>query len=488
MDYLNILAMLLTLPAESAPCTAELSDAALESGRFELPAVQASPERAIRIEDPQMNGRPLSASARLTDGRLVITASTSTPGDFSAWMIAADGVLELSATLEESITADCVQGRKLRYRWLADPLESPLRVRTGPKPQICGASYESFALAQSDTGILDAGAPDTVRAVHNSIGETVLVLVDQTWYRAPVEAVGRCPSDPLEPEDRTELCKGVEDGRGDTSGRVHVCIDATGSDIEVKRPTSVIRANTEVEVTLYAIEGVPWTVALGGERGSVPLDANRNRNIGASDGGRTRRRSFLFTPRQPGKADLRVVRTDSGDSWTIEFEVEAIYWGAIRFGLGTVFGDAVHKRYRTVSQSAGTALEVRLEDDRGFEVELVLGVSPYLFDVLAFGGRSYRSHNLRIAPYIGFGLASETPSGVEALGSVHLGLEFEFAPAVSLAATAVLRSVEVLDDGVALGSLVEPNAPFTRGSDRWGFGLVLNVSPGFLTFESPFPG
>lgn len=277
-----------------------------------------------------------------------------------------------------------------------------------------------------------------------------------------------------------------------TAGVERVCIDvATNRDvIDVWRRTSIIPANTEVEVTIVHHQDDSWIVTLGGSRGIVqPKSAARKETLDKAQDDDHRLQVYRFAPRKPGEADLTVTKVTPPNqpsrTRTIEFEVVAIYWGAIRFGLGTVFGDAAGRKYRTAFAPGSQQLEIQLENNRTYQFELVMGAGLFVFDLVS-GGRSYPNHNLRIAPFIGFGLLSDTPSGIEALNSFHVGFEFELARSVSVAATAVLRSVEVLADDLAVGAAVEPQTQITERADRWGFGLVLNVSPGFLVFQSPF--
>lgn len=198
---------------------------------------------------------------------------------------------------------------------------------------------------------------------------------------------------------------------------------------------------------------------------------------------------FTFAPRQPGTADLKLFDTDDLTArplMTFELEVEPRYWGAVRFGLGSLFGK--WNSYEIATLSGSRQPEVR-ETANGATFELVSGFAPFLFDVVKYGGRSETGgKNLYIAPYIGFGVIGTSPDkGIQGLSSFHAGLEFEIAQNLSIAATFVYRR------GRQLAAGYTPGAPVTAGmtvdnvtTDSWGrgFAIVVNASPSFLQFAT----
>lgn len=198
---------------------------------------------------------------------------------------------------------------------------------------------------------------------------------------------------------------------------------------------------------------------------------------------------FTFAPRQPGTADLKLFNTDDitgKPAMSFELEVEPRYWGAVRFGLGGLFGK--WNSYEIATLSGSRQPEVR-ETPNGANFELVSGFAPYMFDILAYGGRSETGgKNLYIAPFIGFGvIGTSADKGIQGLSSFHAGLEFEVAQNLSIAATFVYHR------GRQLAAGYTPGAPVAAGmtvdnvtTDSWnrGFAIVLNASPSFLQFAT----
>ena len=218
--------------------------------------------------------------------------------------------------------------------------------------------------------------------------------------------------------------------------------------------------------------------------------------------------TFLFSPRlagptpltiswqAPGSADAGAGggQSDGGAANTlpIDLQVESLSWGAVRLGVGTVFGDTVGKGYKAQTAAGSSQTEIVQTDNLGMGFEAVLGLSPYVLDVLtcAGNGRSYTGGcNRYVAPYIGFGIvgASSTAS-VQTFDSIYLGLELAFSSTYSLAGTFVARQRSELGTGYHVGSPVDSNTTFTRNATGYGFGLVLNVTPDFFTLPTPSSG
>jgi hypothetical protein len=167
----------------------------------------------------------------------------------------------------------------------------------------------------------------------------------------------------------------------------------------------------------------------------------------------------------------------------LELEVEELYWGAVRFGVGTVLGD-FHGYDITTLAGAETA-QIR-ESDIPVQFELVTGFTfyPEAFN----GGRGYvAGPNWFAAPFIGFGLVGQSAKDISAFTSFHAGLDLEFARDFSLAFTFVLKSTRVLSDGYSPGSPIDAGVAedrFTEASFVPGGAIVFSASPAFLQFAT----
>jgi hypothetical protein len=202
---------------------------------------------------------------------------------------------------------------------------------------------------------------------------------------------------------------------------------------------------------------------------------------------------FRFSPRQSGNADVTVT-TGSGTSTTtgpvVELDVDTLYWGSVRLGLGTLVDVGNNWKSYSITTIAGSRQPEITETRDPVAFEIVSGFAPYLLDLLCSGhGRSYTGGcNAYFAPYLGFGvLGGSTNQGVQGLTSAHLGVELEFSKTFSIAATAVLRRTRGLNSGY------EPGSPVTSGmsvadvtSNAWssGFAIVVNATPAFLQFAT----
>jgi hypothetical protein len=197
---------------------------------------------------------------------------------------------------------------------------------------------------------------------------------------------------------------------------------------------------------------------------------------------------LTFPPRKAGPADLRVF--DGGDSSgkaaiEVQLEVEPLYWGAVRFGLGTLFGDWTSYEVATFAGSRQPELR-RLRDTATFE--LVSGFAPYVFD-LGSGGRSHTGgRNAFVAPFIGFGVIGVAPDkSLQGLSSFQIGLELEVASNFSIAATFAYRRTRELAGGYERGTPVATGTSVDDVTvDAWapGFGIVVNTTPAFLQFAT----
>jgi hypothetical protein len=203
--------------------------------------------------------------------------------------------------------------------------------------------------------------------------------------------------------------------------------------------------------------------------------------------------TFRFSPRQAGSVPLtlswNIAGSDAGSgSMTVELQIESVSFGAVRFGIGTVFGDAVSKNYQLTSFAGSSQSEIALSDNGRVAFEGVLGLAPYVFDVWACPGhgRSFSGGcNWYVAPYIGFGILGQSATGVQSFDSIFIGGEVAFSSTYSLAFAWVARRKTELATGYGEGSPVNVGTPFTRNTTGNGFGLVLNITPDFFSFATP---
>jgi hypothetical protein len=195
-----------------------------------------------------------------------------------------------------------------------------------------------------------------------------------------------------------------------------------------------------------------------------------------------------FAPRQPGTADVSVtIDSAKTAAYSLELQVDTLYWGAVRFGLGTLIAN--WNGYALTTFAGSTQPEITSAHTL-VAFEIVNGFAPYLVDILSCPGhgRSQTGGCDRwFAPFIGYGLVGASSQGLQGLSSFHAGIEFEFAANFSVAADFVLRRTTGLSQGYVVGSPVTLTA--TLGDvthDVWqpGFGLVLNATPSFLQFAT----
>src|SRR5690606_1988176 len=115
----------------------------------------------------------------------------------------------------------------------------------------------------------------------------------------------------------------------------------------------------------------------------------------------------VFGPRLPGQTDLSVAVGENNDPIKQELTVLRKEIAALRIGMGAVFGsDAISPGYESKTP-AGSDTAIVTETSGNFRMagEIVLGAAPFIFDYLAYGGRSYADHdNLFVSPYFGVGL------------------------------------------------------------------------------------
>jgi hypothetical protein len=199
----------------------------------------------------------------------------------------------------------------------------------------------------------------------------------------------------------------------------------------------------------------------------------------------TREQPFL--PRMPGRADLKLTLGKNSAPLTHELSVLRPHAGAIRVGLAAVFGDDAAPETYAARTPPGSSTQVLHETAAGGRaVELVLGVAPYFFDLLCYGGRTYeRRDNVYVAPFIGFGVVSLDASGLDSFKSLHLGLEAELIPQLSVGLTWVIRRVDRLANGLMEYSPTTNDQVPMKSDVGFGVGLVINATPEIFKFGVP---
>lgn len=260
----------------------------------------------------------------------------------------------------------------------------------------------------------------------------------------------------------------------------------------------IMRANTRLITIAYATKGSQIDQALSGEIGFT--DPKVRNETGAADGGahadlvnpEVPLEPFLreWGPPKPGVHTLTLTMKAKApatdDATKIDITVDEVYAGAIRLGVGAVFGGARDRTFTAQALPGSGQAEITTSDGGRMDAELVLGASVF-FDK---GGRSYNiGEPGHWAPYFGIGLLNQSQSGFELLKSIHLGLEYEISRQFSIAFTLVGRKVTRLADGLDVGDPISTMTVPTRTGYEVGVGVVVNLSPEFLKVaKSPAGG
>lgn len=196
-------------------------------------------------------------------------------------------------------------------------------------------------------------------------------------------------------------------------------------------------------------------------------------------------------PPKPGVHTLTVsvkARTADAvaDSSKVDITVEEAYAGAIRIGVGAVFGSARDRAFSGQALPGSGQMEITTTDGGVLDSEIVIGAAAFLEE----GGRTYFSGKRRHwAPYFGIGVLNQTATGFETLKSLHLGAEYEISKQFSISFTLVGRRVTRLVDGLEVGDPINSATVPTRTGYEVGVGLVINLTPEFLKLgKSPGSG
>jgi hypothetical protein len=176
--------------------------------------------------------------------------------------------------------------------------------------------------------------------------------------------------------------------------------------------------------------------------------------------------------------------TSDAVQFTYEYMVPQEYSGAMRLGISGVISPFDHAYVIRKAPDAAFGSIV----DNGvspFDGELALGFAWFAFN-RDDGGRIYVGQDSKThwGLYTGLGLVSGSTTGVTWLRSLYLGLEYEFAPNSSVAFAGMIRRVNRLGAGLAVGDPVSDGTTLTTTGYAPAFGLVLNFTPDFLKFAT----
>jgi hypothetical protein len=183
-------------------------------------------------------------------------------------------------------------------------------------------------------------------------------------------------------------------------------------------------------------------------------------------------------------AQLSVTVTDKGTKSVIAtyseaYDVTAVYRAAIRFGVaGLISPFSREYSDRAATDTANNPGKVITVDGGGssplFHSELVTSMSVFFTPVYQGEG------TVTGGAMFGLGiLATGSEVGLQALTSVHVGLEFNVGRDFAIAGVVALRRTDVLKDGYFVGRAVADDEQYTRVGVRPSFGLMLTWSPAF---------
>jgi len=411
-------------------------------------------------------------SLRFANGHIVGDWAAA-PADKTCWT--ADSAAGPTAYDLASASAKCTTGLTLT--------KADVNVDQFGSVQIGNAPARGTPHTLDANGAIDTPAPSALNDADAAKGMLVsdvsgVYAVGKVTHRETV--VDKCHNWPAHDQDNA-----------------YVEVDLAHETVAFVPPRNVVLPNQALTVEVCHIPGQTLTVQWGGVRGltSSTLANNEAALAPMFPGGPEKIEPeisvFTFAPRQSGHADLTITGTGGApaDTMTVELEVDTLYWGSVRVGLGTLFDVGNIWNGYSIGTFAGSNQPEIRQSHNAVGFELVNAFAPYLLDLLTCPGRG-RSYtggcNRWFAPYIGFGLVGAGPAqNIQALSSFHFGVELEFAQSFSVALTFVERRTQALADGYHVGSPVSGGmsvADVTRDAWQPGMALVVNATPSFLQF------
>lgn len=346
----------------------------------------------------------------------------------------------------------------------------------------------------------DGKAPPAIQPLHDVAKDFqgVVFWLDGAELHAASTSTGTPPPDRSGggADGETAAEKAIDDCRsavGRDNGHSKVlCFQASGTEIvpiHHRDPDLVIRPNTPILVVVsYRDLPTGTRIAISAE-GQVGLFTPGSRNeTGIIANARVDQPEPLpfiqpLGPYLPGSVTVHVRVVSSAPNTTpidlpTQLIVEETFSGALRLGIGGVFGGAVERGFALRTAPGSSQPEIVATNGGDMDAELVLGAAIFLEQ----GGRGYvvPSHNAKFAPYFGIGILDQTDNGLKLLRSVHLGLEYEFNAHFSIAVTVVGRRITRLSgaelgDPVAMGGALPTETGFAFGG-----AVVINLTPDFF--------
>lgn len=192
---------------------------------------------------------------------------------------------------------------------------------------------------------------------------------------------------------------------------------------------------------------------------------------------------WVFEGRSAGPAPI-ILEDDKGkEVHRVEIVYPSTYFGSLRVGVAVVGLGAVRPEYAAVQTSGSMTYEVAEKAGGNLAFELVLAYSIY--PEAMFGGRDYKQplftrNNWGVGPVFGIGAVSVAGNTVEVFKSLYLGLEFEPVRWFSLSVGPVFRRVDLLADGLHVGSALRDASVPTKQRIAVGGFLMINFTPRFM--------
>jgi hypothetical protein len=178
-------------------------------------------------------------------------------------------------------------------------------------------------------------------------------------------------------------------------------------------------------------------------------------------------------------------------NYDVELFVPKIYSGALRVGIGGVFG-ATNHGYAVKKRSGSAVSEIVDLGAATVDPEVIVGYALFPRALTRSQGRDYvhlytpSAFCERVGIYVGIGIVGAAGVGTnykaEFFRSLHFGFEYEAAENLSIAFTGVYRRRDDLADGYHVGDPVDDGTNILTTKTKFGFGIIANFSIDFFKF------